>query len=130
MSDKSATEPFFSDSCPSCGIVQIECSELTLVRDVVRDAYFYRFKCPKNDELLFKNTSHRIAKLLIAEHVAFELLDLESEREKEVLPIGISPEPIAIYELLDFSVMLHQYNSNQVIRLAISGGYNGEPLDA
>ncbi len=130
MSSKGANETSTSATCPSCGIVQIDRSELTLVRDIVRDEYFYRFKCPKNDELIFKNTSHRIAKLLIAEDVAVELLDLVSEHEKEVKPIGISLEPITIDELLDFSVVLHQHNSNEIIRLAISEGYNAEPLDS
>ncbi len=90
-------------TCPACGDVRLQSTQLIVRVCSDDDSAAYRFRCPNCEDQVSKPASGRIVDLLVAAGVRMEVWQLPAEvREHHDGP------PLDLDDLLDFHLLLRQ----------------------
>ncbi|MCZ7525959.1 MAG: hypothetical protein M5U14_05970 [Acidimicrobiia bacterium] len=90
-------------SCPTCGDVQIQASDLVVRVCADDDRGSYCFRCPSCDRAVAKEASRRIVDLLVASGVRMQVWRLPAELTEERSGPPIQPD-----DVLDFHLLLQE----------------------
>lgn len=110
-------------NCLDCGDVELTPEDLTVVYETSSDQHYYRFICPDHGrgpaDIVLKESSRRIADLLLSSNVRLLRLDVMAERVAEGLP----PEDATKYaltadDLIDFHLALAKATDVEIIENA------------
>lgn len=95
--------------CASCVNHMVSTKEITVIHELSRDDYFYRYNCPESKEPLinFVQLQKGIAQRFIGAHVKIENINVDFERQAEGMPDTRNLSPLSEDEINDFIIDLH-----------------------
>jgi hypothetical protein len=109
--------------CDTCHTkVSRPTEQVTILHELSRDDYFYRFICPQHNKIIFKGCEEKIARFLLDCGASFETVDVDRERQEEGLPEqSTDPEDTIRSKITDFLIDLNVLDSGTIIDAARDG---------